>query len=98
MVAERQEDTPGGAEEYATSGAISGGVEGQVQILLQLMLEQGRQAREDSRATREDFRAINAWIDQLNGRIDRLFYWILGFGSALVIGVVAILIRLLLDG
>ena len=111
MVAERQEDTPAGAEASATSGAIPTGIDGQMQILLQLVLEQGRQAREDSRATREDLRAMredsramredsramNARIDHLNGRIDRLFYWILGFGTALVIGVVAILIRLLLD-
>lgn len=84
MVAERREDTPEGVEGSATSGAIPAGVEGQVQILLQLLLEQGRQAREDSRA--------------LNGRIDRLFYWILGFGSASVVGIAAILIKLFLDG
>lgn len=84
MVAERREDTPGGAEGSPTSGAIPAGVEGQVQILLQLLLEQGRQAREDSRA--------------LSGRIDRLFYWILGFGSASIVGVVAILIKLFADG
>lgn len=71
MVAERREDTPGGAE-------------GQARILLQLLLERGRQAREDSRA--------------LNGRIDRLFYWILGFGSASAAGIAAILIKLFLDG
>ena len=71
--------------------AISSGVEGHVQILLQLVLEQGRQSREDSRA-------MNARMDQLNGRIDRLFYWILGFGSASLVSAAAILIKLFLDG
>ena len=87
MAAERQEDITRGVE----GAAISGGVEGHVQILLQLVLEQGRQSREDSRA-------MNGRMDQLNGRIDRLFYWILGFGSALMVGVVAILVKLFLDG
>ena len=105
MATDMQEDTPGRVEESATSGAIPGGIEGQVQILLQIVLEQGRQAREDSRATREDLRdmredsrAMNARIDQLNGRIDRLFYWILGFGSASIVSAAAILIKLFLDG
>ena len=84
MVAERREDTPAGADGSATSGAIPSGVEGQVQILLQLILDQGRQAREDSRAT--------------NARIDRLFYWILGFGTASLVSAAAILIKLFLDG
>lgn len=91
MAAERQDDMTGGEEGSAASGAILGGVEGHVQILLQLLLEQGRQAREDSRD-------MNARMDQLNGRVDRLFYWILGFGSALTVGVAAILIKLLVDG
>ena len=92
MAAERQQDDmTGGAEGSVASGAIVGGVEGHVQILLQLLLEQGRQAREDSRT-------MNARMDQLNGRVDRLFYWILGFGSALTVGVAAILIKLLVDG
>ena len=90
MVAERQDDMTGGVEGSAAPGAIPGGVEGHVQILLQLLLEQGRQAREDSRA-------MNARMDQLNGRVDRLFHWILGFGSALAIGVAAILIKLFVD-
>ena len=87
MAAERQEDMTRGVE----GSAISSGVEGHVQILLQLVLEQGRQAREDARSAREDSRATN-------GRIDRLFYWILGFGSASVVGIAAILIKLFLDG
>lgn len=91
MAAEMQEDMAGRAEGTAASGAIVGGVEGQAQILLQLMLEQGRQAREDSRA-------MNARMDQLNERVDRLFYQILGLGSALTVGVAAILIKLLVDG
>ena len=91
MAAERQEDMTRGVEGSAISGAISGGVEGHVQILLQLLLEQGRQAREDSRA-------MNGRMDQLNGRIDRLFYWMLGFGGGLAVGVAVILIRLFLDG
>ena len=91
MATERQEDITAVAERSATSSAIPSGVEGQVQILLQLILEQGRQAREDSRVAREDSRA-------LNGRIDRLFYWILGFGSASLVGLIAILIKLFLDG
>lgn len=90
MAAERQEDMTGGVGGSGTSGAILGGVEGHAQILLQLLLEQGRQAREDSRDA-------NARMDQLNGRIDRLFYRILGFGSALTIGVAAILIKLFVD-
>ena len=91
MATETQEDITSRVERSATSGAISGGVEGQVQILLQLMLEQGRQAREDFRVTREDSRATNA-------RIDRLFYWILGFGTASLVSAAAILIKLFLDG
>ena len=84
MATETQEDMTTRVERTATSGAISSGIEGQVQILLQLMLEQGRQAREDSCAT--------------NARIDRLFYWILGFGSASLVSAAAILIKLFLDG
>lgn len=91
MAAEMQEDMTGCAEGTAASGAIVGGVEEQAQILLQLMLEQDRQAREDSRA-------MNARMDQLNERVDRLFYQILGLGSALTVGVAAILIKLLVDG
>ena len=87
MAAERQEDMTRGVE----GSAISSGVEGHVQILLQLVLEQGRQSREDSRA-------MNARMDQLNGRIDRLFYWILGFGSASLVSAAAILIKLFFDG
>ena len=98
MATDMQEDTPGRVEESATSGAIPGGIEGQVQILLQLVLEQGRQAREDSRATREDLRDMREDSRVTNGRIDRLFYWILGFGSASVVGIAAILIKLFLDG
>ena len=94
MATDMQEDAPGRVEESATSGAIPGGIEGHLQILLQL----SRQAREDARATREDFRAMNARIDQLNDGIDRLFYAIIGFGSALMVGLAAILIKLFLDG
>lgn len=98
MATDMQEDTPGRVEESATSGAIPGGIEGQVQILLQLVLEQGRQAREDSRATREDLRDMREDSRSTNRRIDRLFYSILGFGSASVVGIAAILIKLFLDG
>lgn len=84
MATETQEDMTTRVERTATPGAIPAGIEGQMQILLQLILEQGRQAREDSRAT--------------NSRIDRLFYWILGFGSASLVSAAAILIKLFLDG
>ena len=94
MATDMQEDTPGRVEESATSGAITDVVERHLQILLQL----SHQVREDARAAREDFRAMNARIDQLNDGIDRLFYAILGFGSALMVGLAAILIKLFLDG
>lgn len=76
-----------------------------MQILFQQQSEQGRQAREDWRAIRENWcaireerRAMNAQMDQLNKRLDRLFYLVLGFGSASLVGLIAILIKLFLDG
>ncbi len=94
MATDMQEDAPGRVEASATSGAIPAAIEEHLQILLQL----SRQARENARATREDFRAMNARIDQLNDGIDRLFYAVIGFGSASVVGLAAILIKLFLDG
>ena len=91
MATDMQEDTPGRVEASATSGAIPTGVEGQVQILSNLLLELDRRAREDSRA-------MNAQMDQLIKRLDRLFYLVVGFGSASLAGLVAILIKLFLDG
>ena len=41
---------------------------------------------------------MNAQMDQLNKRLDRLFYLVVGFGSASLAGLVAILIKLFLDG
>ena len=91
MATDMQEDTPGRVEASATSDSIPAGVEGQVQILSNLLLELDRRAREDSRA-------MNAQMDQLNKRLDRLFYLILGFGTASLVSAAAILIKLFLDG
>ena len=91
MATNMQEDTPVRVEASATSGATLVEVEEHARILFQLLLEGNRQARENSRA-------MNAQMDQLNKRLDRLFYLVLGFGSASLVGLVAILIKLFLDG
>ena len=104
MATDMQEDTPGRVE---TSATTHGGtdIDGLMQILFQQQLEQGRQAREDWRAIRENWcaireerRAMNAQMDQLIKRLDRLFYLVVGFGSASLAGLIAILIKLFLDG
>ena len=106
MATDMQEDTPGRVEASATTpvGTIED-IDGLMRILFQHQLEQGRQAREDWRAIRENWcaiseerRAINAQMDQLNKRLDRLFYLVVGFGTASLVSAAAILIKLFLDG
>ena len=76
-----REEPPTASDGAVSDERILGRLEGQMSILLRNIEEQGIQAREDRRQAREDYRALSA-------RIDRHFYWMLGFCVAIIITVV----------
>ncbi|MYE54370.1 MAG: hypothetical protein F4X34_04135 [Chloroflexi bacterium] len=73
------------AVEERTIGERMAAVEAQQELLIEVVRENGR--RSD-----ENYRALDAKIDALdlrvNAKIDRLMYFMLGIGGAVLVGIV----------
>ena len=79
------------AFEIEAAGSVErslGRLEGQNQVLLQVVQEQGRQAREDYRlldakidATKSD---LDAKITAVQAEVGRLLYWVLGVAGVII--------------
>lgn len=85
------------AERIATA-PLATGAEGHTQLLMMLILEQGRQMRADAAAHRDAIgkvadavSAVNARVDNLHERITGIYRWIIGVGG---IGVISLLIAI----
>ena len=73
------------AVEGRTIGERMAAVEAQQELLIEVVRENGRRGD-------ENYRALDAKIDALdlrvNAKIDRLMYFMLGIGGAVVVGIV----------
>ena len=69
------------AVEGRTIGERMAAVESQQELLIEVVRENGR--RSD-----ENYRVLDAKIDALNSKIDRVMYFLLGVGGAVVVGIV----------
>ena len=83
-----REELPTGSDNDVSDERTLGRLEGQMSILLRNIEEQGIQAREDRRQAREDWRQSREDYRALSARIDRHFYWLLGFCVAIIITIV----------
>ena len=83
-----REDAPTRADDAVSDARDLGRLEGQVSILLLNVEEQRRQSREDHRALDAKFDSMDTWIDGVNARIDRNFYWMLGLCGAIIITII----------
>ena len=82
MTTETQETRA--AFEIEAAGSVEralGRLEGQNQILLQIVQEQGRQAR-------EDYRDLDVKITAVQAEVGRLLYWVLGVAGVIIATIV----------
>ena len=87
------------AFEIENAGSVEralGRLEGQNQILLQIVQEQGRQAREDYRALDTKIDLVNAKIDNVRSEVNRLLYWMLGVAGATIVTIIGAAISVIL--
>ena len=83
-----REESPTVSDGVVSDERILGRLEGQMSILLLNVAEQRQESRENWRQSREDWRQSREDYRALSARIDRQFYWMLGFCVAIIITVV----------
>ena len=80
------------AFEIEAAGSVEralGRLEGQNQVLLQVVQEQGRQAR-------QDYRDLDAKITAVQAEVDRLLYWVLGGAGVIIATIIGAAISVIL--
>ena len=93
MTTETQE-TQVAAFEIGAAGSVEralGRLEGQNQVLLQVVQEQGRQAR-------QDYRDLDAKITAVQAEVGRLLYWVLGVAGVIIATIVGAAFTVILLG
>ena len=83
-----REDAPTGSADAVSYARALGRIEGQMSILIRNVEEHGRESREYYRALGAKIDRMDANIDSVNAKLDRLFYWMLGLFSAIIVTII----------